>query len=135
MSDIVKVNKIELASEIADWMLDEYHNEIGFPNGIFIETEDSTIYTEEAQEIFNKYYDKILTLIEEIMEYKESYLENGELKFKNVKQINQSELTSDCWLIQINGLSECDKCSVRNTDECGGGNTLKQLIKNKETLS
>jgi hypothetical protein len=35
----------------------------------------------------------------EIMEYKEGYLENGELKFKNIKQIDQSTLTSDCWLI------------------------------------
>ena len=61
------------------------------------------------------------------MIYKEGYLENGELKFKNEKEIEQSTLTSDCWLIQFKGLMACNTCELKDTDECGGGDTLKRL--------
>ena len=61
------------------------------------------------------------------MEYKERYLENGELKFKNNKQIDQSNLTSDCWMIQINGLITCKTCEFEHTEHCGGGLTLLKL--------
>jgi hypothetical protein len=61
------------------------------------------------------------------MEYKEGYMENGQLKFKNTKQIDQSSLTSDCWLIQFNGLKACESCELKNTDKCGGGDTLIKL--------
>ena len=37
------------------------------------------------------------------MMYSEARIENGQLVHTNVKIINQSELTSDCWMIQING--------------------------------
>ena len=62
------------------------------------------------------------------MKYSEGYVENGQLKFENEKEIDQNTLTSDCWSIQINGLSACTKCEYNNTDECGGGETLKNLI-------
>ena len=65
------------------------------------------------------------------MTYKEGYLENGELKFRNEKEIDQSTLTSDCWLIQFKGLEVCNTCEFKNTDKCFGGQTLKKL-KNKE---
>jgi len=61
------------------------------------------------------------------MIYQEGYLENGQLKFKNKKEINQSKLTSDCWMIQFKGLEACKNCEFKNTDECGGGETLKKL--------
>jgi hypothetical protein len=61
------------------------------------------------------------------MIYKEGYLENGELKFKNEVEIDQSKLNSDCWLIQFQGLNACEKCEYKGTDECGGGETLKRL--------
>lgn len=62
-----------------------------------------------------------------IMKYKEGYIENGQLKFKNAKQVDQNNLTSDCWLIQFNGLDACENCELKNTDECGGGDTLAKL--------
>ena len=41
--------------------------------------------------------------------------------------IQQSELTSDCWLIQIQGVEACTSCEVKDTDECGGKEILKQV--------
>jgi len=61
------------------------------------------------------------------MIYQEGYLENGHLKFKNEKEIDQSKLTSDCWMIQFKGLEACENCEFKNTDECGGGETLKKF--------
>lgn len=61
------------------------------------------------------------------MEYKEMYLKNGQVKFKNIKQIDQSILTSDCWLVQFNGLVACENCEFKDTEECGGGKTLAKL--------
>ena len=45
-----------------------------------------------------------------------------------VKSIKQSELTSECWLIQIWGLSACKTCEVKDTEECGGKAIRKDLL-------
>jgi hypothetical protein len=47
----------------------------------------------------------------------------------NVKVIDQSKLTSDCWWIQFSGVSACNTCEAKDTDDCGGGSTLKKLRK------
>lgn len=69
----VTVNILELASELADARLredtylmdrDDYINH--FPDGIDIEDEGSISYTEEAQDIFNDYYDYYYTIIEKV---------------------------------------------------------------------
>jgi hypothetical protein len=44
-----------------------------------------------------------------------------------VREINQKQLTSDCWLIQFSGLKECETCPARSTEDCGGGETLKAM--------
>jgi hypothetical protein len=44
-----------------------------------------------------------------------------------VKIINKKDLTSDCWLIQFEGLEACKTCEFRNTKECGGKNIIKKL--------
>lgn len=41
--------------------------------------------------------------------------------------IEQSEMTADCWLIQIEGLKACEGCVAKGSDECGGGQTLIRL--------
>jgi hypothetical protein len=71
MSDIIKINKLELASELAN----EATRVEMFSKGLithedemYIEGESGTTYTEEAQDIFNDYYDCYLTKIEEIAE-------------------------------------------------------------------
>jgi len=43
------------------------------------------------------------------------------------KTFNQSELTSECWLIQMQGIKACKKCEFFNTEECGGQEILKKL--------
>jgi hypothetical protein len=57
----------------------------------------------------------------------EAKVENGQLVLTGTKQIDQSKLTSDCWLVQFNGLTACENCEARNTPDCGGGETLKRL--------
>ena len=61
------------------------------------------------------------------MRYSEAAIENGQIVEKNVKIIDQSTLTSDCWMIQFNGLTACTACEFKDTDECGGGETLKRM--------
>jgi hypothetical protein len=63
------------------------------------------------------------------MLYQKAIIENGQVKITESKRIDQNKLTSDCWAIQFNGLSACNTCEFKNTADCGGGNTLKQLKK------
>ena len=65
------------------------------------------------------------------MIYKEAYLENGELKFKNEIEVDENTMTPDCWLIQIKGLVACDTCELKNTKDCGGGETLLKMKNNE----
>lgn len=44
-----------------------------------------------------------------------------------VRMVRQSDLTADCWLIQLFGVEQCDTCDVRGTPDCGGGETAKRL--------
>jgi Mg2+ and Co2+ transporter CorA len=58
----ITINKIELASELANLKLQsEWRDSIQIFED---ETASVTVYTEEAQDIFNEYYDNYLTLIE-----------------------------------------------------------------------
>ena len=61
------------------------------------------------------------------MEYSKAKIINGELVVDKIVEIDQNKLTSDCWLVQFTGLSACETCELKNTSECGGGETLKQL--------
>ena len=64
---IVRVNKLEVSSEVAQVMLKylEDNNHVTFPNGIFKEENGVTSYTEEAQDVFNELYDVIDNVIDE----------------------------------------------------------------------
>lgn len=57
----ITINIVELASELAS--LDLYDN-WHFSMKIYIEDEDSLVYTDEAQDIFNDLYDKYYSIIE-----------------------------------------------------------------------
>jgi len=46
----------------------------------------------------------------------------------NVKTINQSQLTSDCWMIQFWGSEACNKCEYLNKKDCSG-KKIRRLIK------
>jgi hypothetical protein len=67
----MNINEIELAIELANRRLIGYTDNLNesdfrfeFPNGIQIDTDTEVYYTDEAQDIFNEYYDEYLTLIE-----------------------------------------------------------------------
>lgn len=61
------------------------------------------------------------------MLYQKADIKDGQLIITELKQIDNDTLTSDCWLIQFGGLSACETCEFKGTNECGGGNVLKQL--------
>jgi hypothetical protein len=51
----------------------------------------------------------------------------GNVKFKTM---NQSDLTSECWVIQMWGIDECKHCVFLDTDECGGKEIRKWMLAN-----
>ena len=66
------------------------------------------------------------------MLYQKAKVENGQLVITESKVIDQSKLTSDCWLIQFDGLSACQNCPARDTRECGGQAIRKRLLKTQQ---
>lgn len=64
MGDVIMTNKLELASELAHRML---VIEWGDRSESIYEDDTAgvTVYTENAQDIFNDYYDMFLTIIED----------------------------------------------------------------------
>ena len=49
------------------------------------------------------------------------------------KTICQSNLTAECWSIQIWGKEYCKKCEFKNTKNCGGKN-IRKTGKNQKKL-
>ena len=45
--------------------------------------------------------------------------------------VNQSELTSECWMIQFQGIEACKRCEFKDTSDCGGKDILKRIAKGK----
>ncbi len=48
-----------------------------------------------------------------------------------VREIKQSSLTAECWLIQIYGPEHCRTCPAVDTDDCGGQDIRKRLFNRK----
>ena len=72
METDITINAIELASNLAERDLSNFIStlsdeqyDLKIPNGTYVETEDEIVYTEEAQDLFNEFYDEFLTMIEE----------------------------------------------------------------------
>lgn len=62
------------------------------------------------------------------MIYAKANVENGNVALSDVKEIDQSKLTSDCFLIQINGAKACETCECLNKPKmCGGMKIREQL--------
>lgn len=61
--------------------------------------------------------------------YNKAEIINGKVVIVETKTIDQSKLTSECWLIQFNGLVACDTCEYLNHKECGGKKIRKRLLK------
>lgn len=45
--------------------------------------------------------------------------------------IRQSELTEECWLIQLQGLDACKRCEYKDTPECSGKDIIATLKNSK----
>ena len=58
-------------------------------------------------------------------------LEDGQIKILKTKTMEQSDLTSDCWSIQMWGLEACQTCEFLNTSGCGGQNILAEIADGK----
>ena len=72
METNITINAIELASNLAERdlsnfisMMSEEQYDKKFPNGTYIENDEEVSYTEEAQDLFNEFYDEFLIMIEE----------------------------------------------------------------------
>ncbi len=53
--------------------------------------------------------------------------------FKDVEviEVDQANLSSECWLVQFQGLRACESCDFKNTGDCGGKNIIKSLQNDK----
>lgn len=47
------------------------------------------------------------------------------------RTIKQDKLSSECWMIQFQGLEACRNCPYKNTAECGGKAIRKTLMNEK----
>ena len=45
--------------------------------------------------------------------------------------VDQSKLSSDCFLIQFEGLTACDHCPAFGTRDCGGKAIRKKMLAGK----
>ena len=70
METNITINAIELASNLAERDLSNFISTLSdeqydkkFPNGTYIENDEEVSYTEEAQDLFNDFYDEFLTII------------------------------------------------------------------------
>ena len=63
----ITINKLELATELAHYMLvQEWEDR---PENIYVEDDNGdTRYNEDAQDIFNDYYDRFEIIIETVQE-------------------------------------------------------------------
>jgi hypothetical protein len=60
------------------------------------------------------------------MIYAKGNVVNGKMVLSDVQQIDQSTLTSDCFLIQIQGASACTTCENLNKPRICGGMKLRE---------
>lgn len=63
--------------------------------------------------------------------YNQMEKQDGKLKAVETHQLKQSEMTSDCWLVQFRGLKACCNCDFYKSENCGGGETLTRILLNK----
>ena len=63
------------------------------------------------------------------MIYEKAEIRDNQVITTYSREIDQGKLTSDCWLIQFEGLRACKTCKIRGTKDCGGGKTLKRMQK------
>jgi hypothetical protein len=63
----------------------------------------------------------------------EALVHDSQSAVAKVKSVRQANLTAECWLVQIWGKGQCERCGVKDTDECGGQN-IRKTGKNEKGL-
>lgn len=54
------------------------------------------------------------------MEYSRATVVDGEVVITETTNVNQSEMTGECWIVQFRGLTGCKECEFVDTEDCGG---------------
>lgn len=57
----------------------------------------------------------------------------AQLSGPKVRTVKQSNLSGECWLVQMWGLDHCNTCEVKGTADCGGQN-IRKSGKNEKGL-
>jgi len=63
------------------------------------------------------------------MLYQKAEIQDDKIVMTSIKEIAQSKLTAECWLIQFKGLEACKTCPALNTNDCGGQAIRKRMLK------
>lgn len=63
------------------------------------------------------------------MLYQKAKIKAGRVLIVESTEIDGGKLTSDCWLIQFDGLKACKGCELRYSSKCGGGRYPKSLTR------
>jgi len=62
------------------------------------------------------------------MLYSKAKVENGQLVITESKTVDQATLTSDCFVIQIEGSSACAACEYKNKPRLCGGMKIRERL-------
>lgn len=63
--------------------------------------------------------------------FSEAKLEGGQVVEVRSKVVKQGGLSSECWPVQVWGISYCTTCEFLDTEECGGV-SIREAIKRGE---
>lgn len=67
------------------------------------------------------------------METAQAKVEEEKIKIVRARTMNQKDLDSSCWSIQIWGPEYCKNCEFKNTSDCGGQTGNAKLIREGKT--
>jgi hypothetical protein len=68
------------------------------------------------------------------MLYQKMTVKNGQPEVVESKMIDQSSLTDECWIIQMDGPKACEKCEYRDTEDCGGKELRKYFASQPKSV-
>ena len=54
-----------------------------------------------------------------------------DLQKSPIRIIPQKDMTGECFLIQMSGISACESCEAKDTEDCGGKEIRKKLVNEK----
>lgn len=55
-----------------------------------------------------------------MVEYETVEMVDGEMTVTESRVFEQTDLSSECFHVQMQGLKACGGCELRDTDDCGG---------------